>query len=91
MVADVYNDDGASFEVRVTSRHVLRWEKLFPGRSFNDVQGTMRGTYELVYVAAKAKNQLPEDVALDVFCDSYDVVPKDESETATADPTQPAA
>lgn len=90
ITADVYDDNGNTFVVEVTSRTVLRWERQKPGRKVSALQDSMRGIYEVVHIAAVKAGKVPADMPLADFEDAYDVVPRDD-EDENEDPTQPAA
>jgi hypothetical protein len=80
-------DDGESFEVKATTRDVLKWERTTKGAKFSDIADGMKITdmYKIAWLASGRQNLFNGTLA--DFEDSVDLEFEEEEEP---DPTQPA-
>lgn len=88
---EVRPDGAEPFEVEVTTRDSLKWERARKGRSINQFSEapTMDALYSLTYVAVQRDGRFSGDIR--EFEESCDLERRDDTEDSDeADPTQPA-
>lgn len=85
----VVPDDGAPYDVTVTTRDILAWERVHKGVKFAQIQEnmTMAHLYDLAHRAATRTRQYSGNLAQ--FEDGNDLELLEDS--GSADPTRPGA